>query len=65
MITCYEDIARFRSSTGCTSVMIARAAEWNPSVFSRAGLQPITRLITEYIRYVSDRLLLLLLMFYK
>jgi len=33
--------------------MLARAAQWNPSVFSRDGLWPITDVIHDYIRYVS------------
>ena len=52
-ISCYNDIARFRRSTSCSSVMLARAAQWNPSVFSREGIRPIADVICEYIRYVS------------
>jgi len=33
--------------------MLARAAQWNPSVFSRDRLRPITYVIHDYIRYVS------------
>ena len=54
VISCYDDIARFRRSTSCSSVMLARAAQWNPSVFSHEGLQPITRIIQQYITYVSS-----------
>ena len=32
-INTYDGIKRFWESTGASSVMIARAAEWNPSVF--------------------------------
>ena len=53
MISCYDDIAGFCHSTSCSSVMLARAAQWNPSVFSRDGLRPITQVIHEYIKYVS------------
>lgn len=53
VISCYDDIGRFRHSTSCSSVMLARAAQWNPSVFSREGLQPIACIIQQYIRYVS------------
>ena len=52
VISCYDDIARFRRSTCCSSVMLARAAQWNPSVFSRDGLRPITDVIHQYITYV-------------
>ena len=32
-IGCYEDIEAFKKTTGCCSVMVARAAQGNPSVF--------------------------------
>ena len=38
-ITTFDDIAKYRDETGCTSVMVARAAQWNLSVF-RWGLVP-------------------------
>jgi len=53
VISNYDDIARFRHSTSCSSVMLARASQWNPSVFSRDGLRPLSQVIHEYIRYVS------------
>lgn len=33
----YNDIMKFRHECGTTSVMIARAAEWNVSVFRKEG----------------------------
>ena len=33
----YEGMTEFWKETGASSVMIARAAEWNPSVFRRDG----------------------------
>lgn len=33
----YKDILKFRKECGTTSVMIARAAEWNVSVFRNEG----------------------------
>lgn len=36
-ISNYEDIETFRQVTGCDSVMVARAAQWNFSVFRSAS----------------------------
>lgn len=33
----YKDILEFRNKCSTTSVMIARAAEWNVSVFRKEG----------------------------
>lgn len=35
----FNDIEKFRAECGTTSVMIARAAEWNVSIFRRDGKQ--------------------------
>lgn len=35
----YEDILKFRNECGTSSVMIARAAEWNVSIFRREGIR--------------------------
>ncbi|XP_071755193.1 tRNA-dihydrouridine(20) synthase [NAD(P)+]-like [Centroberyx gerrardi] len=45
------DIQEFRKATGASSVMLARAAMWNPSVFSRQGLLPLERVMEEYLKY--------------
>lgn len=37
-IKSYSDIAGFLKQTGCSSVMIARSAQWNMSVFRPEGL---------------------------
>lgn len=34
----YEDILKFRNECGASSVMIARAAEWNVSIFRPEGM---------------------------
>jgi tRNA-dihydrouridine synthase 2 len=49
----YDDIAVFRTSTNTSSVMIARAAQWNTSVFRKEGLLPIDDVIKAYLKYVS------------
>lgn len=44
----YEDMDRFQEETGTDSVMVARAAQWNPSVF-RCVLDPhLPQLIVSY-----------------
>ena len=33
LVKTFEDIEKYRQETGCSSVMLARAAQWNPSIF--------------------------------
>lgn len=33
LVKTFEDIQKYRLETGCSSVMLARAAQWNPSIF--------------------------------
>ncbi|KAJ7312016.1 hypothetical protein JRQ81_006345 [Phrynocephalus forsythii] len=47
----YPDIEAFREATMASSVMIARAAMWNPSVFRREGPLPLKDVVQEYIKY--------------
>ncbi|XP_060587276.1 tRNA-dihydrouridine(20) synthase [NAD(P)+]-like [Ruditapes philippinarum] len=49
-IQCYDDIEKFRQSCGTTSVMIARAAEWNTSVFRKEGKLPVKDVVKEYLK---------------
>jgi len=51
----YEDIKKFQTSTGCSSVMLARVAQWNPSIFSADGMRPLDEVIKSYIRYVCSQ----------
>lgn len=48
----YLDIEDFRQATAASSVMVARAAMWNPSIFLKEGLQPLEEVMQKYIRYV-------------
>ncbi|CAB0029536.1 unnamed protein product [Trichogramma brassicae] len=50
----YKDILQFKKDTGCSSVMIARAAEWNCSIFRSAGLLPIDEVIKSYLKLACD-----------
>lgn len=40
--------------TGCTSVMLARAAEWNCSIFRKDGMLPMDTVIKEYLKLAVD-----------
>lgn len=53
-IEVFEDIAKFKSATGCSSVMIARAAEKNCSIFKREGKLEPSAVIKNYLRYAVD-----------
>lgn len=48
----YLDIEDFRQATAASSVMVARAAMWNPSIFLKEGLRPLEEVMQKYIRYV-------------
>ncbi|KAK9300601.1 hypothetical protein QLX08_006756 [Tetragonisca angustula] len=50
----YSDISKFKEITGCNSVMLARAAEWNCSIFSKEGLLPMEDVIKSYLKYAVD-----------
>ncbi|XP_060816434.1 tRNA-dihydrouridine(20) synthase [NAD(P)+]-like isoform X1 [Bombus pascuorum] len=50
----YSDIFKFKEITGCSSVMLARAAEWNCSIFSKEGLLPMEDVIKSYLKYAVD-----------
>lgn len=50
----HSDILKFRRECGASSVMIARAAQWNVSIFRKDGLLPIDDVITEYLKLCCD-----------
>ena len=52
VIKCHEDIAKFSKSTDCASVMLARCAMWNPSIFCKSGMKPLDEVIKKFLRYV-------------
>ena len=49
------DIQAFRSRSGASSVMVARAAEWNCSVFRSEGRLEYDDVMKSYLRYVSHK----------
>eukprot|EP00057_Strongylocentrotus_purpuratus_P031319 XP_784269.3 PREDICTED: tRNA-dihydrouridine(20) synthase [NAD(P)+]-like isoform X2 [Strongylocentrotus purpuratus] len=54
IIKSYADIERFREMTGASSVMIAREAQWNPSIFRKEGKLPNHDVAKRYIQYSVD-----------
>lgn len=46
----YEDIIKFRSLCGTTSVMVARSAQQNVSIFRKGGTLPVDDVIVAYLR---------------
>lgn len=48
----YTDIETFQKATAASSVMIARAAMWNPSIFRKEGFFPLKEVMQDYIKYV-------------
>uniref|UniRef100_T1JM82 DUS-like FMN-binding domain-containing protein n=1 Tax=Strigamia maritima TaxID=126957 RepID=T1JM82_STRMM len=50
----YDDIEKFRKVTGSTSVMIARTAQWNCSIFRKEGKLPLDEVIKSLLKYAID-----------
>lgn len=46
----YEAIGTFLHESGCKSAMIARQAEWNPTIFRKEGKLPLLDVCKEYVR---------------
>lgn len=53
-ISCHEDIEIFRNDTRASSVMLARQAEKNCSIFRKDGLLPLDDVIIEYLKYAIE-----------
>ncbi|NWU83971.1 DUS2L synthase, partial [Onychorhynchus coronatus] len=47
----YMDIETFQKATAASSVMIARAAMWNPSIFRKEGFFPLKDVMQDYLKY--------------
>ena len=50
----YEGIRQFWRASGASSVMIARAAEWNPSVFRPGPPDNVMTVIEKYFKYAIE-----------
>ena len=64
-IRTHSDLTRFRDETGATSVMIARAAQINPSVFREDGLLPSEDVVRAYLKYVSSQCFFVLFCYFE
>ena len=53
-INTYQGIKQFWEKTGASSVMVARAAEWNPSVFREGEKEDIMVMIQKYFGYAIE-----------
>jgi tRNA-dihydrouridine synthase 2 len=53
MIKCYEDLLKFKDDCGASSVMVARAAMWNCSVFRKDGVVPLDTVVKRYLEIVN------------
>ncbi|VVC31543.1 Hypothetical protein CINCED_3A023870 [Cinara cedri] len=53
-IETFEDITKFKNITGCSSVMIARTAEKNCSIFKRDGKLELGTIIRDYLHHAVD-----------
>ncbi|XP_018597703.1 tRNA-dihydrouridine(20) synthase [NAD(P)+]-like [Scleropages formosus] len=51
LVKSHSDIESFRSATGTSSVMLARAAMWNPSIFRPQGMLSLEQVMDAYIRH--------------
>ncbi|XP_059485908.1 tRNA-dihydrouridine(20) synthase [NAD(P)+]-like isoform X2 [Neocloeon triangulifer] len=49
-IETHEDIDKFRVACGVNSVMLARVALWNVSIFRKEGALPLDEVIVEYLK---------------
>ena len=52
-INSYNDVMAFKSSTSAASVMLARAAMHNVSIFRKEGLLSVEKVIHDFMKYVS------------
>ncbi|XP_017871372.1 PREDICTED: tRNA-dihydrouridine(20) synthase [NAD(P)+]-like [Drosophila arizonae] len=50
----YEDLHKFQELCGADSVMVARAAQLNVSIFRKQGMLPIDEVICKYLRLCVD-----------
>lgn len=50
----YSDIFKFKEACGASSVMLARAAEWNVTIFRPKGQLPLMDVMKEYLKVAVD-----------
>ncbi|KAG5669313.1 hypothetical protein PVAND_017201 [Polypedilum vanderplanki] len=51
----HSDIYKYKELCGASSIMIARAAQWNVSIFKKDGkMEPVLDVIQKYLKYAID-----------
>lgn len=50
----HADIQKYKDICETSSIMLARAAEWNVSIFRPQGLLPMHEIIQKYLKYAID-----------
>ena len=50
----FADIARVKAETGAAAALVARGAQWNPSIFRAGGFLPQEQVRRDYVRYCRD-----------
>ncbi|XP_032295364.1 tRNA-dihydrouridine(20) synthase [NAD(P)+]-like isoform X3 [Drosophila virilis] len=50
----YDDLHKFQALCGADSVMVARAAQFNVSIFRKQGILPVDEVIYKYLRLCID-----------
>lgn len=53
-ITKHSDIQKYKDLCGASSIMLARAAEWNSSIFRKQGLLPKLEVVKMYLKYAVE-----------
>ena len=53
-INCHEDIYKWNHAIGSSSVMLARAAQRNPSIFRKSGMLSGFQMAQDYLKYAID-----------
>jgi len=53
-LKCFEDIEKFRKDTGASSVMVARKALSNPSIFRKQGMKTMQEEIEDFLDFVCE-----------
>uniref|UniRef100_A0A7I4XVX8 DRBM domain-containing protein n=1 Tax=Haemonchus contortus TaxID=6289 RepID=A0A7I4XVX8_HAECO len=54
IITCYDDILKFREATQASSVMVARKALSCPSIFRRQGVLPFDEDVRNFLHFACE-----------
>ena len=54
IVTCYEDIHKWNEYLCSSSVMLARVAQRNPSIFRKSGMIPSLEMARRYLMYAID-----------